>query len=287
MGFDRSGACVLVFALAACGGGGHGSSSNPAPGTLEVVVTDAPLDHAMTREVRVWIDRVTVAEFSGGSRAPRILYDGAPIEVDLMKLRNGLVQTLAAADLPDGEYRELRLYVDHASLTLVSGMQYTTGAGTLATSADMQDGVPVFLDPPLVVATGTSRTLLLDVDLGKSFLPDTGGDALWAHTYRMHPVIRAADLATSGEVRGVVRRNAGGGRLVPVGDATIYLMPPGASELSSSLASTSSSADGSYAVLGVPRGTIDVLATHGALEAHSDGEQVTSNAVTIVDFLLQ
>jgi hypothetical protein len=72
-----------------------------------------------------------------------------------------------------------------------------------------------------------------------------------------------------------------------VSDATVYILPPGAADLSSSLASTGSAPDGSYAVLGVPPGTIDVLATLETLAGRVDGESIEIGSVTLVDLVVE
>jgi hypothetical protein len=284
----RSIALIIPLALAAaCGGGGGSSSSSPAgTGTLKVVVTDAPIDHAMVSDARIWVDKVTVHQEADADTGFLTLYDGAPVELDLLHLENGVVETLAQADVPAGNYRQLRLFVDHGSLTLVNGHVYTTVAGTLSMPSAAQSGFKVFVDPPLTVEDGVSETLLLDFDLSKTFHPIPASDPLAATSYSLHPVIRAANLSTSGELRGVVRQGDGAGGLVPVADATVYAMPPGASDVENAIASTGTGPDGSYAILGLPPGTIDVLATKGLLDGRVEGEHVSAGSVTVVDVVI-
>ena len=277
-------ATALVLLLAACGGGGSASSSG-ATGTIQIVATDAPIDHALVEEAVIFVDKVTIHSDADAEGGFLTLYEGAPIELDLLHLQNGVVASLAQGEIPTGDYRQVRVYVDSGSLRLVNGNEYSTAAGNLTMPSAAQSGFKVFVDPPIEIEDGVARSLLLDFDLSKTFRPIPASDPLNATTFSLHPVIRAANLSTTGEVRGVVRRDGGAG-LVPVTDATVYLFAPGVTDVEASLASTSTAPDGSYAILGVTPGTVDVAATHGELDGRVDGESVSVGSVTVVDVVI-
>jgi len=98
-----------------------------------------------------------------------------------------------------------------------------------------QSGFKVFIDPPIQIVDAVSRTLLLDFDLAKTFHPIPNNDPLNATTYSLHPVIHAANVSTSGELRGVVTTSNGQGGFTPVEHATVYALPPGETNVDNSI----------------------------------------------------
>jgi hypothetical protein len=67
----------------------------------------------------------------------------------------------------------------------------------------------------------------------------------------------------------------------------VYVLPAGASDLDDAVASTSSDANGSWAVLGLDVGVYDVLARSGELSAVASGQVVGAGAATLVDLDLE
>jgi hypothetical protein len=190
------------------------------------------------------------------------------------------------ADVPAATYRQVRLHVESASLTLVNGNVYDTADDTLHLTSQDTSGFKVFIDPPVMVASGFSTELLLDVDLSKTFEPIPNSDPLNADTFSLHPVIHVANLSTSGEIRGVVSTDDGMGGVTLVEGASVYVMPPGELDTLNSIASTATDVDGEYAVLGIPAGTYDVLAIKDALDGRVDGVTVFVGSATVVDVTL-
>jgi hypothetical protein len=276
----------ILTLLASCGGGGSGGGSSGGSGTLTINATDAPLDHSMVSEADIWIRKITIHTDPDADSGFLTVYDGAPIEMNLLHLNNGVVQTLAQHDLPAGSYRQLRLYVDHARLVLVNGNVYTTEAGNLTMPSAAQSGFKVFIDPPVQVVDAVSTTLLLDFDLSKTFHPIPNNDPLNATTYSLQPVIHAANVSTTGEFRGVVTTSNGQGGFIPVELATVYLLPPGETDVDNSIASTSTTSSGQYAILGVTPGTYDLLATKGALDGRVNAQSVLAGSATTVDIVI-
>ena len=275
------GVLVGLFALG-CGGSGGGGGGGGV-GTIGLVATDAPRAHSQVTEAVIRVDKIRIHPEADAEGGFLTIYDGEPIEMNLLELQNGITQELVKADVPAATYRQLRLHVESAHLKLVNDNVYDTEAGTLHLTSQDTSGFKVFIDPPVVVLNGFSTDLLLDVDLSKTFEPVPASDPLNADSYSLHPVLRVANLSASGEIRGVVTMDDGQGGSVPVDDATVYILPPGEIDTLNSIASTATNADGEYAVLGLPAGTYDVLATKGALEGREDGVVVSVGGVTVVD----
>ena len=255
-------------------------------GTISLSATDAPIDPSQVTEAVIRVDKIRVHPEADAEGGFLTIYDGAPIEMNLLELHNGLTQELVTADVPAATYRQIRLHVESAFLRLVNGNVYDTANGSLHLTSQDTSGFKVFVDPPVVVLGGFSTDLLLDVDLSKTFKPIPANDPLNASAYSLHPVIRVANLSTSGEIRGVVSTDDGQGGSEPVENAAVHILPPGETNTENSIASTATNADGEYAVLGLPAGTYDVRATKDALQGHEDGVSVFVGSVTVVDLTL-
>lgn len=274
--------------LGACSGGGGGGGGNGDTGSsLNLRATDTPFVHDIVQEATISVDRITIFHQADSDESPVVLYEGAPIAMVLTDLRDGISQFLGQHDLSPGTYRQLRLRVAHASLTLVNGNFYTTDDDTIHLSSQGTSGFNVFLDPPLVLAEGITAGLLLDFDLPKTFHPIPANDPLNANRYNLHPVIRAADITLTGGIEGTVSQDDGQGGFTPVPDATVYVLPPGVTDPAQSVTSSATGADGHYTILGLEEGSYDVLAVKGELQASVTGVAVIPGPATVVDLSLQ
>ena len=274
---------VLTLLLTACSGGSSGGGGGT--GTLTIEATDKFLPHSEVAVARIDVNRVQVLneEDQEGFRA---VYEGDPIQMDLLQLQNGVKRRLAQSTLPAGTYRQIRLRFDDAYLELVNGNRYTTSDGTLKLSSQSTSGLKVFVDPPIQLSGGVSRTLLLDFDLTKTFKPVPANEPLNASTYKLHPVIKASNMSKSGELRGTVfTTNAG--TQTGVGSATVTILPPGELDPENGLTSTGTNANGSWAVIGLEPGIYDVHAMRGALEGRVNAVEVELGGITVVDIEIQ
>lgn len=282
---------LLCAALAAACSGSSGSSSGPSAGqskgTLIVEVTDAPIPHSLVEEARITVDRVSLHEESDAESGFITIFEGRPLEFDLLDLRNGAAQGLAQAVVPAGTYGQIRIRLSDAYLRLVNGNEYSVSAGTLQLTSQATSGFKVKVEPPIEVVSGISTSLLLDFDLSKTFKPVPGNDPLTATRYHLHPVIRAANRSFAGDIRGRIGTLDGQGNLVPVEMASVLVLPPGVSDPDQSLASTATEADGSYAILALPEGVYDVRASFDLLQAVRTDVPVSAGSVTQVDLLLK
>ena len=106
----------LLALLAGCGG----SKSSP-HGTLSLLVTDAPVPFELVRSATVEIDRISIDGGPPSPAAPRIHSEGAPISVELMSLRNGVVRRLLKRQLPLQTYRRALVHFSGAELEIANG----------------------------------------------------------------------------------------------------------------------------------------------------------------------
>src|SRR5689334_5716535 len=237
-------ACCALF-FCACSGGS--SSSN---GVLDLRVTDVPFAYDIVQSATISVDKITIFpsgqageddddgnadddddrngnqnsnshddgdsgddsehEHGGG---PIVLYEGAPIVIDIFQLRDGLTQQLNQSALPAGTYHQLRLRLTDATLVLTNGNSYSVDAGTIHLSSECTSGFKVFFDPPLEIVRGRQSDVLLDFDLTQTFHAVPADDALNADFYILHPVIHATNLGHTGGITGHVTQDDGAGGL--------------------------------------------------------------------------
>lgn len=166
-------AAMLALFAGACssGDGGDGGGEE----NLVVSLTDAPVDDV--RAVNVTITAVRVhqsADAGTGAAGWRDLGVKAPMPVDLLRLRGGVLYELCRARLAAGHYQQVRL--------VVAG---NAGAGPpYRNSVRTTDGrlhpLEVPSDIKIVhsfrVADGTRTDLTLDFDAGQSLRQHGNGD---------------------------------------------------------------------------------------------------------------
>lgn len=158
---------AATLLLAACGGGGSDASS----GTLRLALTDAPAcgyDH-----VYVTVDSVKVHQSaSAGENDPgwyQITLPSLPKRIDLLELRNGLLEELGQTALPAGRYTQMRLLLspNSASLPYANAVTPTGGAqAALTTPSAQQSGLKLNVD--IEIEAGKLADFVLDFDACKS-----------------------------------------------------------------------------------------------------------------------
>lgn len=169
--------------LAACGGGGGADAST---GTLRLAMTDAPAcgyDH-----VYVTIDSVKVHQSASAGENDPGWYTIAlpsPKRIDLLDLRNGLLEELGQTALPAGRYTQLRLLLspNSASAPYANAVTPTGSAQTaLTTPSGQQSGLKLNVD--IDIEAGKLADFVLDFDACKSVV--TAGNS---GRYNLKPVI--------------------------------------------------------------------------------------------------
>lgn len=146
---------LLGLTFAACD-----SAGTDASGRVRVLMTDAPADefaHAYVTVVRVEL----VGE--GGTR---VLSDSART-LDLLTLRNGVTTTLAAEDVPEGDYSQLRfILADTARIVFLDGGTSTR----LKVPSGTQTGIKLNLPDFEIDDDADEVEVLVDFDVNDSFV---------------------------------------------------------------------------------------------------------------------
>ena len=269
-------------------------NSGPASGfgVITLNVTDAAPEFSMVDSAILHVNAVRMHAAGDPVDQFTTIYDSiAPISIDLRSLVNGDTINILDPQLDPNTYDQIRLEITGGSLELTNGNVYSLAHGniTLVGTGELD----LFLTPPVDLADIAVEDVLIDFDLTKTFVPVPGPDPLTATSYEIHPTASAIDLATAGEVLGLVSESDGGSSVVPSEGATVYLFAPGVTDPALAIKATGTDANGHYALLGVPEGTYDVqaiksspdgLSTQGDLQA---GVVVTAGAQTTVNLSIQ
>jgi Domain of unknown function (DUF4382) len=202
----RSTLAIAAVALAtACSDAGSPSTSR-ASGILVTSLTDAPFPTDEVKSVDVFIVRVDArAADVSDADANQALSDEASAgggwttigipnkSFDLLSLQNGIVAALGQASLPAGTYGGFRLVIDQgkSAATLKTGMVLSgaSSPGIKFPSAG-QSGIKIALSQPVVIVAGTETDLLIDFNVGQSFV--LRGNSIDQNGLLFKPVINAS-----------------------------------------------------------------------------------------------
>ena len=182
---------AATLLLAACGGGSDASS-----GTLKLALTDAPA--CGYEHVYVTVESVKVHQSaSAGENAPgwyTVSLPSLPKRIDLLELRNGLLEELGQTALPAGRYTQMRLVlspnsgsVPYANAVIPEG--FTPAA--LTTPSAQQSGLK--LNVNIQIEAGKLADFVLDFDVCKSVV--SAGNS---GKYNLRPVIAVLPRFSNG-----------------------------------------------------------------------------------------
>ncbi|MBD1364536.1 DUF4382 domain-containing protein [Mucilaginibacter sp. ZT4R22] len=170
---------ILALGFASCK-----KSNNSNTTSVSVRLTDGPGPYDA---VILSIKQVVVIT-DGGEQT--LAVNGGPI--DILHFRLGKDTLLAAADIPAGQLKEVRLVLNTTgNRVIVNGVSYD-----LTTPSGQTSGVKLKVMDNLTA--GIAYTLLLDFDAGQSIVTTGNGK------YILKPVIRAISQAVSGAITGMV-----------------------------------------------------------------------------------
>jgi len=268
--------CALsVMAATGCGepvgpDGGSGGPSEEPTGTVSILLTDAPsdaLDSAL-----VYVSQVFLQADSG-----RVLLSDTPAVYELLSLQNGTTVEIGAADLPTGEYSQLRLVVDSARAVLRNGMTFQDGSSsaTMKVPGGGTSGLKVKYDGAISVGE-EAMTLVVDFDVSRSFVFQ--GPPSSPKSVSLKPVLRATRSDNAGSISG--------GVTPAEARATLFALGPESDTVATALAD---SITGDYSLTFLPAGTYTVFAAaDGYVTSPSQEVAVAQGqAVSGIDFELE
>ena len=180
----------IALLVGACGGGGGDSA---ATGTLNLALTDAPVDHADNVVIEF-----TGVEIKAGDELIDITYD-TPRQIDLLALTGGVSEVIVDGQvLPAGQVEWIRLKVNATqggdpmddSYIVISGVSHE-----LTIPSGAQTGLK--LNRPITIPENGVASFTIDFDLRKSVHEAAGN-------YILRPTLRLVDNSTDGALSGTV-----------------------------------------------------------------------------------
>ncbi|WPU67063.1 DUF4382 domain-containing protein [Peredibacter starrii] len=258
-------ALILLLGLISCND--KSVSSQSGTGSLRIVATDAPFDFDTVASAKLTIDSIKLRQASGNT----ITVMDEQVTLDLLQLRNGLVETLSEIEVPAGKYDEIMLIVSSATVDLKDERHFD-----LKVPSGAQSGLKVFVSPDLTVTTGLSHDVLLDFDLSRSFVVQ--GTSTDIKGFNFKPAIRAVNLTSAGSISGSVQ----GLNEVGLSGATVTVTKNDAT-----VATAVTDEFGYFKVLGLTEGTYSVTAEkEGYSSLKNDSISVTAGNEVTTQFIL-
>ena len=271
---------ALMLVLSACNE--TSKTEDVGKGTLSVKITDAPFPLTVVDKVMVTIDKVEIR-----SSAPVTVDGEEPSyeslftvvsdkvqEFDLLQLRNGITSDVLEIEIGVGSYDMIRMHVIASKVILKDGSEFDMKIPSGSTS-----GLKIRLVPELVVESGIVNEVLIDFDLSKSFV--VMGNHRIAHGIKgfiFKPVLRAMCVRQSGIISGNVFEN----ETTPLGEAHVQIL-----RADTVFSSALTNVDGSYALIGVPEGTYQMICEkEGYTDVTVDEVAVKAREKTVQDFTL-
>jgi len=195
---------VACTAIVACGGGGD--TAPRGTGTLAVQLTDAPFPTDSVKSVDIFVVRVDgrVEDVDDASADQHVATESESegdgwktlatpnASIDLLSLQNGVVSTFGEAKISAGSYRGFRLVIDpsKSSVTLKNSQVLTsTSSPSVAFPSASRSGIKIVLAGPVVVGEDGKTTMVVDFDVGSSFV--MRGNSLAQNGLLFKPVIHA------------------------------------------------------------------------------------------------
>ncbi len=177
-----------------------------------------------------------------------VIFDGERV-FDLLDLRNGRTDLLADAEIAAGTYTQMRLIVTEGQVTLLDdGRTFP-----LRVPSDEQTGIKLHLT--FTVEANAETQLLLDVDLSRAFKTIPGGriespDRIRGFRFSPSVAMRLIDFVAAGRIAGTVSSALDA---TPLEGASVTAFRDG-----EEITSTSTEADGTYVLMGLPTGNYRV-----------------------------
>ncbi|MCM2301547.1 MAG: DUF4382 domain-containing protein [Flavobacteriaceae bacterium] len=276
------------------------SNDSTAPdsfGNVTLKITDAPMHYDQFMKANVTIDKIEI----GNSLDPSsfIVLRDTPMKVNLLGLVNGITQTMASLDIPEGDYNMLRLYISTTEMVMKNGNSYSYDMGLhgFSSSGMMQNGmmlnnrnksIDIPLEHILTVTNGSLHEYLLDIDVENSFMLNgvsfTGtGPNMIMHMngFTFRPMMRFVNMHNAGMIYGTVYGPSGN-----LPDATVTILQNG-----EVYTTTHTNFNGKYALIGIPEGSYTIIVEKSGYilnpvgnESNTGTLNIAAGSKIIVDF---
>jgi hypothetical protein len=236
-----------------------------------LIATDAPFSFDNVSSAKLIIDKIEAK--SANSVVTSILK--APVGLDVVTLKNGLVAAMVDINLPPGEYDELRLYISSATVDLKEGNHFN-----LTVPSGASSGLKVFISPAVKITTQASTDILLDFDLARSFVPQGNTKSSNGITcFNFKPVLRAANMTTAGTISGKVMSD--NGTPSATDDVNLAGAVAKVSQNSEVVATAVTDTMGNFKMIGLPAGSYSLeVSSEGFNDSSSNNVSVTAGNIS-------
>jgi len=190
-------ALLGIALLTACGGSGSSTSNS----TMNLNVTDSPVDNASSVVIQV-----TGVELkpSGGGNSVTVTFS-SPMQIDLLTLQNGRTASLlTGASLPAGKYDWMRLMVSTGSDNAVAGsfVEVNGAQFPLIIPSGEQNGLK--LVHGFTLTANQTGSFTIDFVVRQSITAPAGQQVGGVQAYVLSPVLHLISNGQAGEISGTV-----------------------------------------------------------------------------------
>lgn len=265
---------AVAFIMSSCTKTSDSLEKLNLPGKLVVKVTDDPFNISYVESATVTITKIEIRKAGENKADTFIVLSEVPVTFDLLNLRNGVTQELLNLEIPQGDYDQIRLYVDQASLKIKDQpLSYN-----VKVPSGKQTGIKIKINPIIRIEGGLTSELLLDFDLSRSFVMRGNlAHSAGVNGFIFKPCIRATNNSTAGRIEGMVTDTS----KVKIADAKIWVKQD--TVMSVSFTDTL----GHYGFIGIPAGNYSIFATKENYDTVGySGIKVTAGNMTIRNFVL-
>lgn len=287
LGLIFTGVFLSIFLLVSCND--DENSPQGTMGRINVHLTDSPYPIDLIKSAFVTIDKVEIRQHlesdQGENEDSFIVISEANIEIDLLKLTNGITEQIASVDLEAGTYNQIRLHVVDATIVLNDGTEFD-----LKVPSGESSGLKIKFDPEIQITEGQTSDVLLDFDVSRSFVVK-GNIGSKIIGFNFKPVVRGAFLGLAGRVEGNIADTLG----IPLENAMVKLWIP--ADESTNIVETEdetfevssfTSADGKFKLIGIPSGKYSLSCEiEGYIGDTINNITVTSGQSTSINFKLK
>ena len=177
---------LFSFHFLGCGSSTQNPTTPNNMGTLKISLTDAP--------AAVDAVNITFSEVSAHIDGNWITLSDQAQTVNLLDFSNGKTTEIGSADVPVGQYTQIRLIIAEAEV-VVDGI---THAMTVPSGA--QTGLKLITQ--FTIVAGSTVELIVDFDVSRSVV--TTGPPSQPKSYRLKPTLRVISRAVTGSISGRV-----------------------------------------------------------------------------------
>jgi hypothetical protein len=227
-----------ALGLAACNSSETGPAGPGREGKTSVFLTDAPFPFDRITRVDIHISEIGLSPQADTSQGPPgWITVASPDRIfNLLDLQNGATALLGEADVPPGQYRAFRVTFDPARSSMTD-----TDGGHPAINWQGKGQTPTLfgLVEEAMAIDENGEDVVIDFDVGRSFLPDDGNGFIFV------PFLRAITRAGSGGIAGTLVHSDGGAP-IPLAAVSIHYAFDSATTLGPLVATSRADASGAF-----------------------------------------